>query len=112
MKGQHVKDKEGEFYAMNIAPDFCIVNGDIIAYDIARDLTHELDYEHSMLTRSAPVLKRYSTIQGVDGNGGKGIHSGVSLEAGNNLAIQGSSTVLVKGQPVCRHWDFVLMNGK
>jgi hypothetical protein len=112
VKGQHIQDRESDFYIVNIVPDLCKVNGKVIAYEISRDLSHELEYEQSMHARGEPVVRRGSTIRGVEGNQGAGIHSGVSLEGGDNLATHGSSTVHVKGQPICRHYDFVLMNGK
>lgn len=53
-----------------------------------------------------------SIIQGVEGNAGVGVQSGVSLSNGHCKVLTGATTVFTEGRQTARHLDEVLMNGK
>jgi hypothetical protein len=109
----HGAGAEAVFVAVNITPDFCKVHKRVVPYDIWRDLSHEKqDYASTVHGRGKKLLKIGSVVQGVVGDAGKGIISGVSLHDGNVFAIEGSATIHVEGKPLCRHGDVVLMNVK
>ena len=108
---KHVADAEAEIVVVNIEPDFCEVDGEVIPFDISRDLTHEKsNYAKSTFARGEKILPRESVIKGVEGNAGAGIHSGVSQERGDVVTVDGAPKVLVEGRPVSRHDDLCDMN--
>jgi len=112
MGKNHIADGEAEFLAVNVTPDFCIVEGQVVPFDIYQELSSERSsYAGSVNARGEKVLKVGSVLAGVIGNAGAGILSGTSLASGDVLVAKGSSTVHVEGQPVARHDDLVLMNG-
>jgi hypothetical protein len=109
----HGADAESVFVAINVTPDFCKVHKHVVPYDIWRDLSHEKEnYASTVHGRGHKVLKVGSVVQGVVGDAGKGIISGVSQGHGNVRTIEGSATIHVEGKPLCRHGDVVLMNIK
>lgn len=111
MSELHMADAEGAFKVVNITPDFCIVGGVVVPFDISRALPPEkANYAHTVRARKSDVLHLHSVVSGVDGNAGAGVSSGVSLGGGDVVIIEGAATVRVEGQPVARHGDLVHMN--
>jgi len=111
MATKHIADAESTFKVVNIDPDMCFVNGTVVPFEIYRELPPELcNYSHNVHARGCMVLHVDSVIQGVIGNAGSGVISGVSQGAGNNIILQGAQSVHVNGQRVGRHNDLVGMN--
>lgn len=109
----HIADAESGFTILNITPDFCIVDGQTVPFDIVRDLSHErMSYAKKVNARGVPVLTIKSVVQGVEGNMGEGIVSGVSQGAGDSVILRGVRNVRAEGNQVCRHLDLVQMNVK
>ena len=95
----HVADAEAEFVVVNIEPDFCEVEGQVVPFDIARALPTERGaYAATVIARGEKVLMVDSVIDGVDGDVGVGVISGTSLVAGANVMLSGAGTVLVEGR--------------
>lgn len=112
-KVPHIADGEVEFKVVNIVPDFCEVDGEVCPFDIERDLSNEKSsYAPNVRARGERVLPVGSVIKGVVGNAGSGVVSGVSLEGGDVVTIEGAKSVFAHGRAVCRHDDLVLMNAK
>ena len=112
MAERHIADAESEFKVVNINPDLCFVNGAVVPFEIYRELPPEKsDYAHTVHARGCMVLHVDSVIQGVIGDAGAGVISGVSQGAGNNIIRTGAQTVRVEGALVARHNDLVGMNG-
>ena len=112
-KVPHIADGEVEFKAVNIAPDFCEVDGKVCPFDISRDLSHEKsNYAPNVNARGVRVLPVGSVIEAVVGDAGTGVVSGTSLEGGDVVTIEGAKSVFAHGRAVCRHDDLVLMNAK
>lgn len=110
---KHIADAETTFVVLNINPDFCWVDGQIVPYDIEQTLAPELNsYSPDVLARGERVLMDGSVIEGVKGNAGEGWISGVSLQDGHTMLLEGDSRFLVNGSPVSRHGDRCLMNAK
>jgi len=111
MATKHIADAESTFKVVNIDPDMCFVNGAVVPFEIYRELPPELcDYSHDVHARGSKVLHVDSVIQGVIGNAGSGVISGVSQGAGNNIILKGAQSVHVNGQRCARHKDLVGMN--
>lgn len=109
----HIADAESEFKVVNITPDFCIVDGQTVPFDIVRELPPErTGYAKKVNARGVPVLTTKSVIQGVVGNMGEGFLSGVSQGKGDSVVLRGVPNVRAEGNPVVRHLDLVLMNVK
>jgi hypothetical protein len=107
----HIADAEAGFKVVNVAPDFCDVEGTTVPFEIHRDLPHEKTaYAQTVFARGEKVLCVESVIQGVVGNAGKGVVSGVALASGNVEMTHGAQTVNAEGRAVCRHEDLCLMN--
>ncbi|MGE0784998.1 MAG: hypothetical protein AB7S26_04860 [Sandaracinaceae bacterium] len=111
MSELHMADAEGGFKVVNISPDFCIVGGVVVPFDIYRNLPPEKSaYAHTVRARKQYVLPMHSVVQGVVGNAGSGISSGVSTGGGDTVLIEGASNVRVEGRHVSRHGDLCHMN--
>lgn len=111
MASKHIADAEPRFKVLNIDPDMCFVNGAVVPFEIYRELPPELsDYSPDVHARGCKVLHVDSVVQGVIGNAGSGVISGVSQGAGNNIILKGAQTVRVNGQLCARHHDLVGMN--
>lgn len=111
MSGKHIADAEGAFKVVNINPDFCIVGGQVVPFDIYRNLPPErANYASTVKARKQKVLHVNSITQGVIGNAGSGISSGVSQGSGHTVMIEGAKNVRVEGELVTRHNDLCLMN--
>ena len=111
MADRHIADAESTFRVININPDMCFVNGAVVPFEIYRELPPELsNYSHNVHARGCMVLHVDSITQGVIGNAGSGVISGVSQGAGNNIILKGAQSVRVNGQLCARHNDLVGMN--
>jgi len=109
----HIADKESKIVIVSISPDFCIVGESVVPFDIARSVVNEQKrYATTVRARGERVLLVSSVVDGVEGNAGKGIISGVSLDQGCSKIITGSSTVLAEDAKVARHNDLCVMNGR
>ena len=112
MATKHIADAESTFKVLNIDPDMCFVNGAVVPFEIYRELPPEKsNYAHTVHARGCMVLHVGSVTQGVIGDAGSGVISGVSQGAGNNIIRTGAQTVRVEGALVARHDDLVGMNG-
>ena len=113
MANKHVADAESTWKVCNINPDMCIVNGQVVPFEIYRELTPEKsNYAHTVHARGCKVLKVDSIIKGVIGNMGKGVSSGVSQGGGDTKVVEGAKTVRVEGKLGARHQDLCDMNVK
>ena len=109
----HIADAEAAFYVLAVTPDFCEVHGSICPFDPVRILPPERQsYSASVHARDERVLLVDSIIQGTEGNDGEGAWSGVSLEDGDVLILEGSETVFIEDRQVARDGDLCLMNVK
>jgi hypothetical protein len=113
MSPPHIADAEGKFKVVNISPDFCIVNGVVVPFEIMRELPPEkADYAHKVHARGEKVLHIDSVVQGVVGNAGSGVSSGVSQGGGDTQILEGAPKVRVQGKLCARHGDLCDMNVK
>jgi len=113
MSERHIAYAEAGFKAVNITPDFCKVCGQVVPFEIYRNLPPErANYAKKVRARKEKVLHVDSIVSGVVGNMGSGIMSGVSQGGGDVAVIQGARTVRVEGQLTARHSDLCLMNVK
>jgi hypothetical protein len=110
---KHIADAESAFVVVNVNPDFCRVNGDVVPFDIVQVLSSEKsDYSPDFFARGKKVLNEGSVIRGVEGNAGEGVLSGVSQGDGHVVITEGTDHFFVNGKRVCRHEDQCLMNVK
>ncbi len=108
----HIADAETDFFIISVTPDMCRVGKKVIAFEPMQKLTHQrYSYAKSVFSRDAAVLKVGSVVEGLTGNAGKGIHSGVAAKKGHSIVIPNQSSVWVEDRPVASHNDAVLMNG-
>lgn len=111
MADKHIADREVQWVALNIVPDFCRVGKKVVPFDIVRTLDRDKTlYASTVFARGQPVLMIDSVAAGVKGNAGRGVKSGVSRVAGHVWMREGSSTVFAEGRQVVRHLDLCLMN--
>lgn len=112
MTEPHIADAESEFFILNVTPDFCDVDDTTVPFDISQTLKPEKsDFAKSVFARGEPVIMVRSIIDGVKGNAGSGVTSGVSLDAGHSEVSPNDATVYVEDRQVARHLDRVGMNG-
>lgn len=110
---RHIADGEASFVILSVTPDFCRVGKNIVAFDLCQVLPpEEADYAKSVFARSEPVILIDSIVDGVQGNAGSGIASGVSLGGGHCKVVEGAGTVFIESRMAARHDDLVEMNGK
>jgi hypothetical protein len=113
MSDLHIADAESAFKVVNISPDFCRVGGQVVPFEIYRELPPERsNYAKKVRARKQKVLHLNSIIAGVIGNMGSGVSSGVSQGSGDTVIIQGAQTVRVEGELTARHNDLCQMNVK
>ncbi len=111
MSDRHIADAEAAFKVVNINPDFCFVNGVVVPFEIYRLLPPEKsNYAKTVRARGQKVLHVHSVVQGVIGDQGAGVISGVSQGAGDNVILEGAESVHVEGERCARHFDLVGMN--
>jgi hypothetical protein len=109
----HVADAEVGFRVLNVTPDFCEVDGQVVPFEIYRELPPErVNYAKAVRARGVPVLTIVSVVSGVIGNMGKGVFSTVSQKDGHTMLLQGVESVRAEGNPVCRDQHLCLLNGK
>lgn len=113
MAEKHIADAESIWNVCNINPDMCIVNGQVVPFEIYQELTPEKsNYARKVFARGCKVLHVDSIIKGVIGNAGKGVSSGVSQGSGDTKVLEGSTSVRVEGKRGARHLDLCDMNVK
>lgn len=113
MAEKHVANRESLWVAVNIEPDWCEVDDDVIPFDISQSLDSELThYAKTVFARREPVVMRDSVLKGTNGNTGDGVNSEVSGDDGHGWVKEGSPTVFAEGRPLSRHLDKVFMNCK
>lgn len=111
MSGKHIADAEGAFKVLNISPDFCIVNGKVVPFEIYQQLPPERsNYAKRVNARGEKVLHLDSVVRGVIGNAGSGVASGVSQGGGHSIIVEGAKSVHVEGRLCARHMDLCSMN--
>ena len=110
----HIADAESApFVVVNIAPDFCEIDGTIIPFDIVQFLSEEhSSYSSIVHARNRKTLKLGSVLRGVVGDAGEGVISGTSQGTGHVLVVEGELNVKIEGIPAARHGHLCLMNGK
>lgn len=112
MTEKHIADGEETFVILNVPPDFCEIDDDVVPFDIVQTLKPEQsDYAKTVFARNEPVLMVSSVIKGVIGNAGAGVTSTVSMGAGYSEVCPNESTIVIEGRNAARHLDFVWMNG-
>jgi hypothetical protein len=108
---KHIADAETEFVVINVNPDFCDVDGEVIPFDIYQVMSSErAEYAPDFFSRGGKVLLEGTIIRGVVGNAGEGVLSGVSQGKGDCIPIEGTDHLLSHGRRVCRHHHRCLMN--
>lgn len=110
---RHIADAEEEFKVVNITPDFCLVAGVVVPFEIYRDLSPaRIDHAKKVRARGAPLITIKSAVRGVMGNAGAGVLSKVSLAAGEVVVLEGVKTVHAEKAPIVRDQALCLMNVK
>lgn len=113
MANKHIADAESTWKVCNINPDMCIVGGQVVPFEIYRELPPEKsNYAHTVHARGCMVLHVDSITQGVIGNAGAGVSSGVSQGGGDTIVLEGAKSVHVEGKLGARHLDLCDMNVK
>jgi hypothetical protein len=70
---KHIADAEGQVMVVNVRPDFCEVDDDIIPFDISQVLQPEKSaYAKTVFAPGKQALMIDSVIKAVNGNGGWG----------------------------------------
>ena len=111
MSERHIADAESSWKVVNITPDFCVVGGVVVPFDIYRELPPEKsDYAKKVRARGEKVLHVDSIVGGVIGNAGSGVSSGVSQGGGDTKILEGATSVHVEGKLCARHLDLCDMN--
>src|SRR5690242_16103737 len=110
MAMKEIANKLSRPIAVSRDPDICRVRGKLVAFDISRDLSHAIEYSPNVNANGAPVLHVDSVIQGVDGNEGQGVSSGVSQGDGHVVVTTGAPNVNTNGRAMARHMSEVEMN--
>lgn len=108
----HIADAEASpFVVINIEPDFCCVDGEVVAFEIYQELQSEkAAYAPDVMARKGRVLTKGSVIRGVIGNAGEGVVSGRSRGSGHCVVEEGDEMVRANGEPVARHGHLCAMN--
>ena len=108
----HVADAEEDFYIIAITPDMCKVGKKTVAYEPSQKLVNEKSqYSKKVFARDVPTLMVGSVVQGLLGNAGKGVHSGVSGKQGHSQILKNDRTVWIEDRQVAAHTDLAIMNG-
>ncbi len=82
----------------------------MVPFDIICDLSKATTFSRNVIANSKNTLTVTHRIQGVVGNAGEGIESGVSQLAGEVVLTNGSPTVIISGKSSVRDGDECLMN--
>ena len=75
-------------------------------------MPEEGNYSSTVFSRDEKILLVDSVIDGVKGNAGKGLKSGVAVKSGHVKVMEGSQTVIVEDRLTARDGDEVDMNVK
>lgn len=111
MMEKHIADGETTFYVINVPPDFCEVDDDVVPFDIIQTLHPEqADYAKTVFARDEKVLMVNSIVKEVVGDTGSGVGSEVSLGDGHSKIQPNNVTVYVEDRQAARHLDKVWMN--
>lgn len=109
----HVADGESKFKVVNVSPDCCEVDGEVVFFDIEQDLEPEkVDYAPHAFARGKRILHEGSIVRGVKGNAGKGVLSEVSQGSGDSIMTEGVPHFFVHGKRVTHHNHQCQMNVK
>ncbi len=107
----HIADAESAFFVLAVTPDICKVGNTVVAFKSMQILSPEkASYSTSVFARDEKILLLKSIIDGVKGNAGKGIASGVAVKSGHVEIKEGSSTVIIEDRLTARHGDEVEIN--
>jgi hypothetical protein len=107
----HIADAEEEFFVISVTPDMCQVGKHIVAFEPMQTLVpEEGNYSASVFSRDEKILLVDSIIDGVKGNAGKGLKSGVAVKNGHVKVKEGSQTVIIEDRLTARDGDEVDMN--
>jgi hypothetical protein len=107
----HIADAESAFFVLAVTPDMCKVGKTIVAFKSMQILSpEEASYSTTVFARDEKVLLLKSVIDGVKGNAGKGLASGVAVKSGHVEIKEGSATVIIEDRLTARHGDEVDMN--
>lgn len=107
----HIADAEDGFFVLAVTPDMCRVGNQIVAFKPMQILSsEEAAFSTSVFARDEKVLLLKSVIDGVKGNAGKGIASGVAVKSGNVEIKEGSNTVIIEDRLTARDGDEVDIN--
>lgn len=109
----HIADAEEEFFVISVTPDMCQVGKSIVAFEPMQNLSFEEGaYSATVFSRDEKILLVDSVIDGVKGNAGKGLKSGVAVKDGHVKVMEGSQTVFIEDRMTARDGDEVDMNVK
>jgi len=110
---KHIADGESGFVVVNTSPDFCDVDGTVVPFDISQVLSSAVnEYGKHFFSRGERVLRVGTIVDGIEGNAGEGVISGVSQGDGHTIVVEGSERLFVGGFAVAHHGHRVLMNVK
>jgi hypothetical protein len=107
----HIADAEDGFFVLAVTPDMCKVGKAIVAFKPMQILSpEEAAFSTTVFARDEKILLLKSTIDGVKGNAGKGLLSGVAVKSGHVEIKEGSDTVIIEDRLTARDGDEVDMN--
>lgn len=107
----HIADAEDAFFVLAVTPDICKVGKTIVAFKSMQILSpEEAAFSNTVFARDEKILLLKSFIDGVKGNAGKGLKSGVAVKCGHVEIKEGSSTVIIEDRITARDGDEVDMN--
>lgn len=110
MAVRELANKDSLPVAINVNPDICRVDGVLVPFDIARDLSHAIKHSPDVTGQGVPLLFVTSVIQGVDGNQGQGLASGVAQSCGYVFVTGGAQQIFCNGLAVAWNMSECEMN--
>ena len=107
----HIASAEDGFFVLAVTPDMCKVGNTVVAFKSMQILSpEEASFSTTVFARDEKVLLLKSVIDGVKGNAGKGIASGVAVKSGHMEIKEGSQTVIIEDSLTSRDGDEVDIN--
>ena len=107
----HIASAEDGFFVLAVTPDMCKVGNTVVAFKSMQILSpEEASFSTTVFARDEKVLLLKSVIDGVKGNAGKGIASGVAVKSGHMEIKEGSQTVIIEDRLTSRDGDEVDIN--
>ena len=107
----HIADAEEAFFVISVTPDMCQVGKYVVAFEPMQTLMpEEGSYSSTVFSRDEKILLVDCVIDGVKGNAGKGLKSGVAVKSGHVKVMEGSQTVIIEDRLTARDGDEVDMN--